>query len=161
MKWSRLTTGILLACSLGLIIGGVAQARLDVPSAPPLDRPIVDQTGTLDTAAIDQIADAIAKSRTERDYQIGVLMVGSLSGDSLEEYSIRVAREWGIGDAQKHNGVLLLIAKDDRRVRIEVGKGLEGDLTDARAGRIIRNTITPKFRQNDYAGGILAAVGQI
>ena len=83
------------------------------------------------------------------------------SDDSLEEYSLKVARQWGIGDKKKSNGVLLLIAKNDRKMRIEVGNGMEGSLTDARASQIIRNTIAPKFRSGDYAGGVEAGVKRI
>ena len=88
-------------------------------------------------------------------------MISSLEQESIEEYSLRVAREWGIGTKKANNGVLLLVVKDDRRVRIEVGTGLEGALPDARAGRIIEMLITPKFRENDYYGGISDGVSEI
>ena len=100
-------------------------------------------------------------SRKEKDYQIGILMVSSLEDRDLEGYSLDVARTWGIGEKTKNNGVLLLIAKNDRRLRIEVGSGLEGDLTDAQSGRIIQQIITPKFKTGDYYGGISAGVTAI
>jgi uncharacterized protein len=90
--------------------------------------------------------------------QIGVLIIRSLEGGSLEEYSLRVAEAWKIGRKDRDNGVLLLISIDDRKMRIETGYGLEGALTDAMASRIIRNEIAPSFRQGDYAGGVEAGL---
>ncbi|OYW84624.1 hypothetical protein B7Z17_03795, partial [Candidatus Saccharibacteria bacterium 32-49-10] len=88
--------------------------------------------------------------------------ISTLGNDEyLEGYAIKVAREWGIGEETKDNGVLLLIAKDDRQLRIEVGRGLEGDLTDAEAGRIVRNTLAPAFRAGNYVAGIEAAVRNV
>ena len=139
-----------------------AFAKLEVPAAPPLERPIIDQTESLANEDIDRIAQLINAERQKKSFQIGVLMISTLgSDDSLEEYSLKVARQWGVGDKKKSNGVLLLIAKNDRKMRIEVGNGMEGSLTDARASQIIRNTIAPKFRSGDYAGGVEAGVKRI
>lgn len=135
---------------------------MQIPAAPPLDRPIVDQTESLANEDIDRIAQLINAERQKKSFQIGVLMIDTLGNDdSLEEYSLKVARQWGVGDKKKSNGVLLLIAKNDRKMRIEVGNGMEGSLTDARASQIIRNTIAPKFRSGDYAGGVEAGVKRI
>lgn len=134
---------------------------LSVPSAPSLDVPVVDQTNTFTQSQIDNLAQQISSSRQQRDYQLGVLVISSLEGDALEDYSIKVAREWGIGTNTQDNGVLLLVVKDDRKLRIEVGRGLEGDLTDAESGRIIRNTITPQFKNNDYYSGISLGIQNI
>lgn len=134
---------------------------LEVPKAPSLETPIVDQTGTLKPEEIRALADQVAASRKEKLYQIGILIVPALGiHEYLEGYSIKVAREWGIGD-QSDNGVLLLVVKNDREIRIEVGRGLEGDLTDARSSQIIRNVIAPKFRAGQYYKGISAGVNSI
>ena len=146
----------------GCLLSNTAFAKLEVPAAPPLERPIIDQTESLANEDIDRIAQLINAERQKKSFQIGVLMIPTLgSDDSLEEYSLKVARQWGIGDKKKSNGVLLLIAKNDRKMRIEVGNGMEGSLTDARASQIIRNTIAPKFRSGDYAGGVEAGVKRI
>lgn len=139
---------------------GVALA-LDIPKAPSLDNPIVDQSNTLTEGQINTLAEQIANSRKQKDYQLGILIVDSLQGQAIEDYSIKVAREWGIGTKDKNNGVLLLVAKYDRELRIEVGRGLEGDLTDAESSRIIRNTITPQFKKGDYYSGISLGVQNI
>ena len=152
---------VLLAASCTALFGWSASA-LAVPSAPSLDRPIVDLTSTLSASQIDSLAAQITKSRAEKSYQIGILLIPTLGTDEyLEGYSLKVARQWGIGEAGKDNGVLLLVVKNDHKLRIEVGRGLEGDLTDVRASRIIRNVITPKFRQGDYFGGITDGVNSI
>ena len=159
----RFRRRILSAVSvIALLLGAAGTASaLAVPPAPPLDRPIVDQTGTLTSEQQTALADQIAASRKEKDYQIGILIISTLEDRDLEGYSLDVARTWGIGEKTKNNGVLLVIAKDDRRLRIEVGSGLEGDLTDAQSGRIITQIITPKFKQGDYYGGISDGVRAI
>ena len=166
MRWRSLAVGLVglstLAVLFGWLVSGTAFAKLEIPVAPPLERPIIDQTESLANEDIDRIAQLINAERQKKSFQIGVLMISMLgSDDSLEEYSLKVARQWGIGDKKKSNGVLLLIAKNDRKMRIEVGNGMEGLLTDARASQIIRNTIAPKFRSGDYAGGVEAGVKRI
>lgn len=156
----RHVLGVLFSLTFALIVGSTVGA-LEIPSAPPLDKPIVDQTKTLNQAQVDQLADQIKASRKDKAYQLGILMIPSLEGRSLEEYSIEVARKWGIGEKTKNNGVLLIIAKSDRQLRIEVGNGLEGELTDAESGRIIRNTITPLFKNGKFFEGIQAGVTSI
>jgi len=166
MRWRSSVINLVgllsLAVLFGCLFNNTAFAKLEVPAAPPLERPIIDQTESLANEDIDRIAQLINAERQKKSFQIGVLMIPTLgSDDSLEEYSLKVARQWGIGDKKKSNGVLLLIAKNDRKMRIEVGNGIEGSLTDARASQIIRNTIAPKFRSGDYAGGVEAGVKRI
>jgi uncharacterized protein len=166
MRWRSSVISLVgllsLAVLFGCLFNNTAFAKLEVPAAPPLERPIIDQTESLANEDIDRIAQLINVERQKKSFQIGVLMIPTLgSDDSLEEYSLKVARQWGIGDKKKSNGVLLLIAKNDRKMRIEVGNGMEGSLTDARASQIIRNTIAPKFRSGDYAGGVEAGVKRI
>ncbi|QCT39671.1 TPM domain-containing protein [Candidatus Saccharibacteria bacterium oral taxon 955] len=146
--------------AVGLIAPSVS--ALAVPPAPPLDRPIVDQAEALTTEDINRLSAKINNSRSKKDYQIGVLIVPTLGeGEYIEGYSIDVARKWGIGTSGKNNGVLLLVVLKDRKVRIEVGRGLEGDLTDVESGRIIRNVIAPEFRERRYAQGIDMALDSI
>ena len=166
MRWRSSVINLVgllsLAVLFGCLFNNTAFAKLEVPAAPPLERPIIDQTESLANEDIDRIAQLINAERQKKSFQIGVLMIPTLgSDDSLEEYSLKVARQWGIGDKKKSNGALLLIAKNDRKMRIEVGNGMEGSLTDARASQIIRNTIAPKFRSGDYAGGVEAGVKRI
>ncbi len=137
-------------------------SALAVPAKPTLETPIIDQTDTLSAAQIQQLAAQIAASRQEKSYQIGILMIPTLGTDEyLEGYSLKVARSWGIGEQGKDNGVLILVVKQDHVMRIEVGRGVEGDLTDARASRIIRDVMTPAFRKNDFAGGLSGAIDSI
>lgn len=90
--------------------------------------------------------------------QITVLTIPSLDGENLEDYALKVLETWGVGQKDKDNGALLLIAKEERKIRIEVGYGLEGRLTDLLAGRIIDNEISPRFKQGDFDGGIVSGV---
>ena len=144
-----------------VLLGGAAASALSVPPAPPLERPIVDQTATLSEQLVTDLAAKIKTSRAEKDYQLGILLVPSLEGRDIEGYSIEVARAWGIGEADKDNGVLLVIAKNDRKLRLEVGNGLEGDITDLESGHIIRDVISPKFKSGDYYGGLSDGITRI
>lgn len=143
-----------LLAGLALVALSVtAASALEVPAAPS-DVPIVDQTGTLTPEQKTSLAAIIARERSETGNQIGLLMVRSLDGAVLEDYSLEVARTWGIGSKERNSGVLLLVAKDDRKVRIEVGYGLEGALTDVRSSRIIRERIAPEFRAGKFYEGL-------
>lgn len=93
--------------------------------------------------------------------QVGILIIPSLDGDAIESYALRVAEAWKLGTLKNDNGVLLLIVVNDRKIRIEVGQGLEGVLTDALSSRIIRNEIAPAFRRQDYNAGIVAGTQAI
>ena len=166
MRWRSLAVGLvglsISAVLFGWLVSGTAFAKLQIPAAPPFDRPIVDQTKTLSNEDVSRISNLINAERQKKSLQIGVLMIDTLgSDDRVEEYSLKVARQWGIGDKKQSNGALLFIAKNDRKMRIEVGNGMEGSLTDARASQIIRNTIAPKFRSGDYVGGVEAGVKRI
>lgn len=159
LRRSIVGLAVALLASLQLVSSASALA---VPPAPSLAVPIVDQTNTLSQANIDTLAQQIATSRAEKSYQIGILIITTLGSDEyLEGYSLKVAREWGIGEQATSNGVLILIVKNDRQMRIEVGRGLEGDLTDVRANRIIRDVMTPAFKKGDFVGGISGAIDSI
>jgi uncharacterized protein len=142
---------------LFLLVFSAAQA-LDVPQ---LRGRVNDYAGVLSPAAAQTLESKLEEFERSDSTQIVVLTVPGLGGDSLEDFSIRVAESWKIGHKGKDNGVILLIARDDRKLRIEVGRGLEGKLTDLMAGRIIRNEITPRFKAGDFDGGINAGVGAI
>ncbi|HXH04906.1 MAG TPA: TPM domain-containing protein [Candidatus Nitrosotenuis sp.] len=126
---------------------------LEVPPKPT-DIPIVDQTSTLTAEQKTNLAGIIAAERASSGNQIGILIVQNLEGEPVEEYALDVARGWGIGQKDRDSGVLLLISKDDRKIRIEVGSGLEGPLPDIRAGQIIRDRIAPELRAGKYYEGI-------
>ncbi len=135
---------------LFLLISLPAHA-LDVP---PLEGRINDRAHILSTETITQLTQKLADFEAKTSNQIAVLTIPSLEGEVLEEYSLRVVSTWKLGQADKDNGVLLLIAKSDRKIRIEVGYGLEADLTDFRCQQIIRNEITPEFRNQNFDQGI-------
>lgn len=138
----------LLACAWPMSVQALA-----VPPTPR-DIPIVDQTNTLSAEQKQKLATKIADERKATGNEIGILMIKSLESEALEDYSIKVAREWGIGQKERNSGVLLLVAKDDRKLRIEVGYGLEGALPDIKASHIIQDRITPQFKQGKYYEGI-------
>ncbi|GGA35028.1 hypothetical protein GCM10010981_25110 [Dyella nitratireducens] len=133
----------------------------DQPAVPKLTRHITDLTGTLSPQQIDQLDAQLVNLEKQKGAQLVVLMVGSTQPDDIEDYSLRVSEANKVGRKGTDDGVLLFIAKNDRRVRIEVGYGLEGAIPDAAAARIIREYIAPKFRSNDYFGGISDAVGAL
>lgn len=145
---------LLVALGPGLTSTVQAQ-RLDVPA---LTGRIVDQAELLDAAAEERIAARLTTLEQDTGAQVAVLTIPSLQGDVLEEFSIRVAREWRLGQAGRDNGALVLVARDDRQVRIEVGSGLEGALTDLITNRVIDERMVPRFRDGDFGGGIEAAV---
>jgi len=130
-------------------------------AVPKLVRHVTDLTGTLTASQVDQLDAHLVALEKTKGAQLVVLMVGSTGGQDIESYSLAVAEANKVGRKGTDDGVLLLIAKDDRRVRIEVGYGLEGAIPDAATARIIREYIAPKFRSNDYFGGISDAVGAL
>ncbi len=130
-------------------------------AVPALTRRVVDQADILSPATEKAITALLAAHEEVTSNQVVVLTVFSLEGEAIEDLSIRVAEAWELGTAQHDNGVLLLVAVEDRELRIEVGLGLEGDLTDAAANRIIRNEIVPVFRQGDFNAGVLVGVQSI
>lgn len=157
---TRLATGLLGAwLALGLCVAQAQSPGL-VP-VPPLESRITDQTGTLTAAEQSELEQKLAAFEQRKGAQVALLMVRTTQPESIEQYSIRVVEAWKLGREKPDDGVLLLVAKEDRKLRIEVGYGLEGALTDATASRIINETIKPLFRQNDYFGGIGAGLQQI
>lgn len=141
-----------------LILVGLAAAASAQPAVPTLTGRVVDQADLLSPTVETALTQRLAAHEDSTTNQIAVLTIPSLNGEVLEEFATTVFRTWELGQAELDNGVLLLIARDDRKIRIEVGYGLEGELTDRLAGAIIRDEMTPRFRAGDFEGGILAAV---
>ena len=144
---------LLLACAL-------AQAQQLAP-IPALDSPVIDTTGTLD-AATKQALEAQALALQQRKgSQLQVLMVPTVQPEDIAQYAVRAFEQWKLGRKGVDDGVLLVVAKDDHRVRIEVGYGLEGAIPDATSERVIQEYLVPKFRADDYAGGITDATATL
>ncbi|MGE3976353.1 MAG: YgcG family protein [Nitrospira sp.] len=131
---------------------------LDVP---PLTGQIVDLAHVLPSSTVESLTAKLAAHESQSSNQVAVLIVPSLEGESLEEFSHRVATTWKLGQKGTDNGALLLVAIKERKVRIEVGYGLEGVLTDARSAQIIRNEIVPRFRAGDIPGGVTGGINAI
>ena len=148
------------ALFLALLLGWVFPALADV-AVPPLVGRVVDLTGTLSTNDVSAMNQTIRAFEARKGSQVAVLIVPSTDGEAIEPFSLRVAEAWKIGRKKIDDGVLLVIAKNDRKLRIEVGYGLEGALTDVTSKRIIDEIITPHFRSGDFAGGISAGVDRI
>src|SRR6201985_587609 len=130
-------------------------------AGPPLSGRVVDQTGTLSSGDIDALTQKLKDFEARKGSQVAVLIVPTTQPEEIEQYSIRVAEAWKIGRKKIDDGAILLVAKNDRKLRIEVGYGLEGALTDGTSKRIIAEIITPKFRSGDFAGGISDGVDRI
>jgi uncharacterized protein len=128
---------------------------------PQLRGHVNDYANMLSPAAAERLEQALAAFENSDSTQIVVLTVNSLESENLEGYSIKVADAWRIGQAKLDNGAILLIAKQEHKIRIEVGRGLEGVLTDLTSGRIIRGDISPYFKRGDYDAGIAAGVSSI
>src|ERR1700749_4264559 len=130
-------------------------------AVPPLTGRVVDQTGTLSSDDIASLTQKLKDFEARKGSQVAVLIVPTTQPEEIEQYSIRVAEAWKIGRKKIDDGAILLVAKNDRKLRIEVGYGLEGALTDVTSKRIIDEIITPKFRGGDFAGGISDGVDAI
>lgn len=130
-------------------------------AARPVPAPegyVTDLAGLIDQGTELKIEQFLREFEESDSTQITVLTIPSLDGAALEDYALQVAESWGIGQAEQDNGALLLVAEEERKIRIEVGYGLEGRLTDLLSGRIIDNEISPRFRRGDFEGGIVAGV---
>jgi uncharacterized protein len=130
-------------------------------AVPPLTGRVVDLTGTLSSGDAATLTRRLKDLEQRKGSQVAVLIVPTTDGEAIEPFSIRVAEAWKIGRRKVDDGALLVIAKNDRKLRIEVGYGLEGALTDVTAKRIIDEVITPKFRNGDFPGGISDGIDRI
>ena len=148
-----------VAALLVLLLVAVPALALEVPSAP--QGRVSDYAGALTVDQRRNLDEKLARFEGETANQVAVVIIPTLAGDSLEDYSIRLAEKWRIGRKGKDNGVILLIVMQDRKIRIEVGYGLEGMLPDSLAGEIIRQEIASRFRQGQFYQGIQAGVDAI
>jgi uncharacterized protein len=137
------------------------QAHAQQADVPYLTGRVVDNAEILKPDTRKRLADTLRQHEQKTTNQIAVLTVPTLQGESVEEYAVRVFEQWKLGHKGKDNGVLLVVAPQDRRMRIEVGYGLEGVMPDAIAARIVRSVMTPRFKDGDYDGGIAQGVDAI
>lgn len=155
----------LLFLLLMFVAGAGMAAPAEAPIAfPPLTARVTDLTGTLSTEQQQALEAGLADLEARKGAQVAVLLLPTTQPESIEEFGIRLAEQWRAGRKGVDDGAIVVLAKDDRRVRIEVGYGLEGALNDATARRIIAERMTPRFREGDYFGGLqagLAAIGAV
>ncbi|MBQ9494815.1 MAG: YgcG family protein [Treponema sp.] len=135
-----------------------ASSAIFALSVPALTDYVIDNANIISSAEKQELVSYLASLENTTGIQIAVLTIPSLEGESLEQFSMRVVEQWQLGQAKEDNGALLLIALNERKIRIEVGYGLEGKLTDTKCGLIIRNVIAPKFQSGNYGEGIIAGV---
>jgi uncharacterized protein len=145
-----------LTALLGFVVA--AQAA---PSFPPLTGRVVDEAGILSQDAQDKLTALLAEHEQQTGNQVVVATVKSLQGYDIQEYGVDLGRAWGIGQKGKNNGVLIVVAPNERKVGIDTGYGMEGELTDAQSKLIIENTILPYFKKGDFDSGVLAGTVQV
>lgn len=150
--------GVALPLLLGLALGAAAQSLQPIPK---LSARVTDLTGTLTAGQQTALEQKLAAFESAKGTQLAVLIVPTTQPEEIEQYSIRAVDEWKLGRKGVDDGALLLVAKDDHRVRIEVGRGLEGVLTDALSNRILDETVKPAFRQGNFYGGLDAGLEQM
>ena len=146
----------LLACALGWSAPSAAQVAV-----PQLTGHVIDQTGTLTAEQKAALEQTLVAFEARKGSQLAVLMIASSAPEEIEQYALRVAEQWKLGRKKVDDGAILVVAKNDRAMRIEVGYGLEGALNDLTSKRIISETILPRFKSQDFYGGITAGVEQI
>jgi len=149
LRTAHLATGL---CLLALLFTGSLRAA---PGFPELTGRVIDTAGLLTADVKQQLVQQLEQHEQETSNQVVVVTLSSLQGEPIEDYGYQLGRHWGIGQAEHNNGVLLIVAANDRKVRIEVGYGLEGTLTDARSHAIIQQVILPQFRDKHFGEGIL------
>ncbi len=153
--WAAFCVTLLFICSIASAAVG------DQIPVPPLQARVTDLTGTLTASEQAQLEQTLSAFEAQKGSQIAVLMIPTTQPETIEQYSIRVATAWQLGRKGVDDGVLLLVAKEDRTLRIEVGYGLEGIVPDAVANRITDEIITPYFKQGDFYGGIQAGIDRL
>jgi uncharacterized protein len=144
---------------LGLVAAGALLAGLalaDEVAIPPLKARVTDLTATLSASEIQALETRLREFERRKGSQIAVLILPSTQPETIEQYSIRVAEAWKIGRSRVDDGAILVVAKNDRRLRVEVGRGLEGVIPDAIAKRVVSDVIAPRFKANDFYGGVSA-----
>lgn len=153
---------IIRSLILAVLMFNVSTAMAaDLQAIPPLSSPVTDITNTLSATEQQALAQKLSAFSQEKGSQIAVLIVPTTQPEDIAQYSLRVAETWKIGRDKEDDGVIILLAKNDRKMRIEVGYGLEGAIPDAIAKRIVSDVMAPYFRQGDFAGGLNAAAEQL
>jgi len=147
---------VAIALTVTAVLGVSAPAAADIPDAPVIGKPIVDEANILSDQDEYTISALMNLIRSETGHELAVLTVQSLNGETIEAFSLEVANTWGVGQEKQNDGVLLVIAMDERELRLEVGTGLEAEIPDATAKDIVDNVISPPLSQGDYVGGIVA-----
>jgi len=150
----------LYAAAALAVVAALAHAQQVLP-VPPLSARVIDQTGTLTPAQIAALTAKLAAIETQRGAQIVVLIVPTTQPEDIATFGYRVADAWKVGRRDVGDGLVVIVAKNDRRVNIEVARTLEGPIPDVLAGRIISEQIKPAFQANDYAGGLNAAIDRL
>ena len=151
-----------LIAALGLLLFGVVAATAgDLVDVPPLKARVTDLTATLGGDQAASLEAELAQFERQRGSQIAILLVPTTQPETIEAYSIRVAEAWKLGRKGIDDGILILVAKDDRKLRIEVGRGLEGAVPDAIAKRIVAEVIGPRFKEGDFHGGLKAGIAKL
>ena len=156
----RVSRALMLASLCALALGWSAPSAAQV-AVPPLTGHVIDQTGTLTAEQKATLEQTLTAFEARKGSQLAVLMVASSAPEEIEQYALRVAEQWKLGRKKVDDGAILVIAKNDRAMRIEVGYGLEGALNDLTSKRIISETILPRFKSQDFYGGIAAGVAQV
>jgi uncharacterized membrane protein YgcG len=146
--------------TLALLMGAGISAHAQVP-LPALDARVTDLTGTLTAGQQASLEEKLAALETRKGAQVAVLILPTTQPEDIAQFGIRLAEAWKIGRGASDDGAILIVAKDDRALRIEVGHGLEGALTDVTSSRIINETIVPLFKQGDFYGGVNAGLDQM
>ncbi|HLY51615.1 MAG TPA: YgcG family protein, partial [Steroidobacteraceae bacterium] len=149
-RWlTAVAAGVFVLCTAGAFAA-------DEVAVPPLRARVTDLTGTLSAAQRQALEERLAAFERRKGSQIAVLVLPTTLPETIEQYSIRVADAWKAGRKKIDDGVILVVAKDDRKLRVEVGYGLEGAIPDAVAKRVVSDVIAPHFREGDFYGGIAA-----
>ena len=159
--FARIRVSLTLALVAGCVAVSAFAAEGDLQPIPALTARVTDLTGTLDATQKQTLEDQLIALEKSKGSQLGVLMVPTTNPEDIAAFGIRVGDAWKLGRKGTDDGVILIVAKDDHHVRIEVGTGLEGAIPDAAANRVIREYIAPRFRANDYFGGIQDATGAL
>lgn len=159
VRGPRLAGALVLAWALAIVLAVAAPAA--AREVPFLSGRVVDEAEILSPQAEQSLDTRLEQLEGQTGAQVVVLTVPSLEGDPLEDYALRVADTWKLGGAERDDGVLMLIARDDRQMRLEVGYGLEGTIPDILAGRILDQAVRPRFREGDFDAGVAAGVDKV
>lgn len=163
VRFAQATGQLIISCTIVvmLMFSITTASAAALQAIPALSSPVTDVTNTLSSAEQQALAQKLSAFAQEKGSQIAVLIVPTTQPEDIAQYSLRVAEAWQIGRDKEDDGVIILLAKNDRKMRVEVGYGLEGAIPDAIAKRIVSDVMAPYFRQGDFSGGLNAAVDQL